>query len=62
MQTHHLSAGTAVAAAADADVIVLELCILSVALFHRRNLLLAEVLYWQNSFCLYLWKETDSVD
>ena len=56
MQTYHLSVGTA--AAADA---VLEVCILSGAISHRRNLLLSEVMYWQYSFCLDLWKETDSV-
>ena len=59
MQTYHPSAGTAAAAVA---VVVLEACILSGALSHRRNLLLSEVVYWQYSFCLDLWKETDSVN
>ena len=56
MQTYHLSVGTAAAAA-----VVLEVCILSGALSHRRNLLVAEAMYWQYSFCLDLWMETDSV-
>ena len=37
VQTYHPSAGTAAAAA-----VVLEVCILSVALSHQRNLLLSE--------------------
>ena len=49
VQTYHLSA-------------VLEVCILLVAVVHRRNLLLVEVLYWQCSFCLDLWKKTVSVN
>ena len=57
-QTYHPSAGTAAAAAA---AVVLEACILSGTLSHRRNLLLSEVVYWQCSFCLDLWKKTDSV-
>ena len=56
MQTYHLSVGIAAAAA-----VVLEVCILLGTLFHRRNLLLSEVMYWQYSFCLDLWMETDSV-
>ena len=56
VQTYHLSAGTA--AAADA---VLEVCILVGALSHQRNLLLSEIMYWQCSFCLDLWKKTGSV-
>ena len=55
VQTYHLSAGTAAAA-------VLEVCILSGALSHRRTLLLSEVVYWQSSSCLNLWMETDSVN
>ena len=58
VQTYHPSAGTAAAA----DAVVLEVCILLGALSHRRNLLLSEVMYWQCSFCLDLWMETDSVD
>ena len=54
MQTYHLSAGTVAA--------VLEVCIILGALFHQRNLLLSEEVYWQYSFCLDLWKKTDSVD
>ena len=54
-QTYHLSAGTA------ATAVVLEVYILSVALSHRRNLLLSEVMYWQSSSCLNLWRKTDSV-
>ena len=46
MQTYHLY-GTAPAVAA-----VLEACILSGALSHRRTLLLSEVVYWQSSSCL----------
>ena len=53
VQTYSLSAGTAV---------VREVCILLGALFHRRNLLQSEEVYWQHSFCLDLWKKTDSVD
>ena len=53
-QTYYPSAGTAA-------VVVLEVCILSGALSHRRNLLLSEAMYWQYSFCLDLWMETDSV-
>ena len=58
VQTYHLSVGTAAAAA-----VVLEVCILSRALFHQRNLLLSEVmvLYGRSSSWLNLWK-TDSVD
>ena len=56
VQTYHPSAGTTAAAA-----VVLEACILSGALSHQRNLLLSEVMYWQCSFCLDLWMETDSV-
>ena len=57
VQTYHLSVGTAAAA------VVLEVCILSGALSHRRNLLLSEVvmLYGHCSSQLNLWK-TDSVD
>ena len=57
-QTYHPSAGTAAAAA-----VVLEACILSGTLSHRRNLLLSEVvvLYGHSSSWLNLWK-TDSVD
>ena len=53
VQTYHPSAGTAAAAA-----VVLEACILSGALFHRRNLLLSEVmvLYGHSSSWLNLWK------
>ena len=58
VQTYHPSAGTAAAA----DAVVLEVCILLGALSHRRNLLLSEAMYWQCSFCLDLWKETDSVN
>ena len=54
MQTYYLSAGTAAA--------VLEVCTLSRTLSLRRNLLLAEVLHWQCSSCLDLWKKTVSVD
>ena len=42
VQTYHPSAGTVAAA----DAVVLEVCILSGALSHRRNLLLSEVMYW----------------
>ena len=56
-QTYNPSAGTAAAA------VVLEVCILSGALFHRKNLLLSGVmvLYGHSSSWLNLWK-TDSVD
>ena len=59
MQTYHLFVDTAAAAAA----VVLEVCIVSIALSHRRNLLLSEVvrLYGRSSSWLNLWK-TDSVD
>ena len=46
VQTYHPSAGTAAAAA-----VVLEVCILSVALSHRRNL----------QFCLRKWSCMDIV-
>ena len=51
VQTYHLSAAA----------VVLEVCILSGALVHQRNLLLSGVVYWQSSSCLNLWKKTDSV-
>ena len=57
VQTYHPSAGTVAAA----DAVVLDFCILSGALSHQRNLLLSEVMYWQCSFCLDLWKKTGSV-
>ena len=38
-----------------------EECIVLEVLSHRRNLLLSEVVHWQCSSCLDLWKETDSV-
>ena len=40
-----------------------EECTVLEALSHRRNLLLSEVMYWQCSFCLDLWKKVGySVD
>ena len=64
VQTYHLSAAAAAAADADADAVlfhrsVLKVCILLIALSHRRNLLLV-VLYGHSSSWLNLWK-TDSV-
>ena len=55
IQTYCLHAGIAAAVG------VLKVCILLEPLSHRRNLLVSEVLHWQCSYCLDLWKETDSV-